>query len=304
MATHGVGVGNMSNQHWQTSNQDALDMLKSLGAGAADLLFSSPPYCIGKEYEATSSVDDFIREHKRILPDAIRAIKAGGSLCWQVGHHVANNVHVPLDAIVYAEASRFPELKLRNRIIWHFGHGIHERRRFSGRHETILWFTKGDDYSFNLDAVRVPQRYPGKKHYKGQRRGEWSGHPLGKNPSDVWDIPNVKAGHIEKTDHPCQFPVALAARLIRALTPVGGTVVDPYMGSGSTGVAAVLEGRKFVGSDREARYLMIADARLREAVLGSARVRADVPTSPPDLRTSVARLPPHFMRSELESSDG
>ena len=80
-------------------------------------------------------------------------------------------------------------MSMRNRIVWHFGHGLHASRRFSGRYEVIMWFTKSDDYTFNLDAVRVPQKYPQKKHFKGPRRGELSGNPLGKNPGDVWEIP-------------------------------------------------------------------------------------------------------------------
>src|SRR5262249_45679680 len=78
--------------------------------------------------------------------------------------------------------------KLRNRIIWHFEHGLHASKRFSGRYETILWFTKSEDYTFNLDSVRVPSKYPGKLHYKGEKRGLPSGNPLGKNPSDLWTI--------------------------------------------------------------------------------------------------------------------
>jgi DNA modification methylase len=78
--------------------------------------------------------------------------------------------------------------KLRNRIIWHFEHGLHASKRFSGRYENILWFTKNDEYTFNLDSVRVPSKYPGKTHYKGEKRGLPSGNPLGKNPSDLWTI--------------------------------------------------------------------------------------------------------------------
>lgn len=77
---------------------------------------------------------------------------------------------------------------LRNRIVWHFGHGLHTKNRFSGRYETFLWFTKNKDYIFNLDPVRSPSKYPGKLHYSGSKKGLPSGNPLGKNPSDVWEI--------------------------------------------------------------------------------------------------------------------
>jgi adenine-specific DNA-methyltransferase len=209
--------------------QDAFQFLAKLKPSSVDLIVSSPPYCMGKEYDTSHSIEDFKADQLHLAPLLVRALRDGGSLCWQVGHHVQNGVTVPLDAIVYPIFAAQEGLFLRNRIVWTFGHGVHASRRFSGRHETILWFTKGHDYHFNLDAVRVPQKYPGKRHYKGPKKGEWSGNPLGKNPSDVWDIPNVKSRHIEKTDHPCQFPVALVQRLIRALVPAQGFVVDPFM---------------------------------------------------------------------------
>jgi adenine-specific DNA-methyltransferase len=125
-------------------------------------------------------------------------------------------------------------LHLRNRIVWHFGHGLHASKRFSGRYEVILWFTKGNEYTFNLDAVRVPQKYPDKKYFKGPKKGELSGNPLGKNPSDIWEIPNVKANHVEKTIHPCQFPVELIERLVLAMTDEGDWALDPFIGVGTT----------------------------------------------------------------------
>jgi adenine-specific DNA-methyltransferase len=143
----------------------------------------------------------------------------------------------------------------------------------SGRHETVLWFTKGDNYHFDLDSIRVPQKYPGKKHYKGEKKGRPSGNPLGKNPGDVWDIPNVKGGHVEKTGHPCQFPVALAQKFVRALCPAGGLVIDPYLGSGSSAIAALVEGRRFSGCDLDARYVRIALARIDDLKWGRLKIR-------------------------------
>jgi len=61
-------------------------------------------------------------------------------------------------------------LKLRNRIVWHFGHGLLASKKFSGSNEAILWFTKNDDYIFKLNAVRIPQKYPYKKHFNGPKR--------------------------------------------------------------------------------------------------------------------------------------
>ena len=281
----------------QINKQDALKFLSEIAASSADLIVSSPPYCIGKVYETSVSRSDFIDMHQRLAPLLVRALKRGGSLCWQIGHHVSNGAVTPLDALVYAIFSRQPELVLRNRIIWTFAHGIHASKRFSGRHETVLWFTKGDEYSFNLDAVRVPQKYPGKRHYKGPRKGKLSGNPLGKNPSDVWDIPNVKANHVEKVDHPCQFPVALVQRLIRALAPKNGLVLDPFLGSGSSAVAAAIERRSFSGCDIHGAYVKMAKGRIAKIEQGAKHYRPiDQPIHVPSATDAVARLPTKFQR--------
>lgn len=275
--------------------QDAFKFLAKLKPGTVDLIVSSPPYCMGKEYDTSANIEDFIADHEKLAPLLVRALKDGGSVCWQVGHHVHNGVVIPLDALIYQIFSKQTDLFLRNRIVWTFGHGIHASRRFSGRHETILWFTKGHDYQFNLDAVRVPQKYPGKRYYKGPKKGEWSGNPRGKNPSDVWEIPNVKSRHIEKTDHPCQFPVAIVQRLIRALVREEGLVVDPFMGSGSSAVAATLEGRRFLGCDIIPLYLKIVRARLTATKKGKKNYRPlEQPIFVPRGTEAVASRPPHF----------
>lgn len=185
---------------------------------------------------------------------------------------MANGEIVPLDIVLYP-VFREHGLKLRNRIVWHFEHGLHCSKRMSGRYETILWFTKGDDYAFNLDAIRVPSKYPGKKYFKGPKAGQLSGNPLGKNPGDVWIIPNVKNNHVEKTAHPCQFPVELIERLVLALTKPGDAVLDPYMGVGSSVVAAVKHGRAGYGCDIVQEYVEIAWERIHALKAGELRTR-------------------------------
>jgi adenine-specific DNA-methyltransferase len=271
---------------------DCTDLLKSIPPNSVDLVVSSPPYCMGKEYESSTSLHDFRTQHETLFPTLVKLLKPGGSICWQVGVHVDNGVVTPLDYEVQTVASQISDLVLRNRIIWHFGHGLHCNKRFSGRHETILWFSKGSPNLFSLDAVRVKQKYPGKRAYKGEHKGRHSGNPLGKNPSDVWDIPNVKAQHVEKTDHPCQFPVAIPQRLIRALTEPGDTVLDPFSGSGTTAVAAVLEKRRFIGAEISKRYCKLARSRIAGALKGTLEVRPlDEPVMAPNPNSAVARDP-------------
>ncbi len=282
-------------------NGDCLDLLKSMPDGSVDLVVTSPPYCMGKSYEdPQDDLMTFFDKHTELLPEIFRVLKDGGSMCWQVGYHVKNNIVTPLDFMVHEVIKHHPDhtiadgLILRNRVVWTFGHGYNATQRLSGRHEVIMWYTKGKDYTFDLDNIRVPQKYPGKRYYKGDKKGEFSGNPLGKNPSDVWDIPNVKANHIEKTEHPCQFPVAIPQRLIKALTNPGGLVLDPFFGSGATAIAAALEGRRFAGADTEKLYCDIAYARVEGAYDGTIQIREDRPVFEPDSKTSVARKPSHF----------
>ena len=276
-------------------NGDCKALLASIPDNSIALAVTSPPYCMGKEYEPGNKIEDFISAHKQILPEILRVVRPGGSICWQVGYHVDSNQVMPLDYLVFDAMRQLPEPPiLRNRIVWTFGHGFHCERRFSGRHEMILWFTKGNDYIFNLDAVRVAQKYPGKTANKGPSKGLPSGNPLGKNPEDIWDIPNVKANHIEKLDHPCQLPVALVRRLVAALTNPGDIVLDPYAGVASSGVAALLEGRLFIGAELENDYATLAEERLRQTRQGVIRVRDDKPVYVPDPQSKVARRPDHF----------
>lgn len=283
-------------------NGDCLELLKSMPDGVVDLVVTSPPYCMGKSYEDPhDDLDTFFEKHAELLPEIFRVLKDGGSMCWQVGYHVKDNAVMPLDFMVHEVIKHHPNkeiaenLVLRNRLVWTFGHGYNATRRFSGRHEVIMWYTKGKEYNFDLDSVRIPQKYPGKRYYKGDKKGQLSGNPLGKNPSDVWDIPNVKANHVEKTEHPCQFPVAIPQRLIKALTTEGGLVLDPFFGSGATGIAAAIEGRRFVGADTEKSYCDIANARIEEAFAGTIIYREDVPVSEPDSSQAVAQKPSHFI---------
>lgn len=279
---------------------DCLKLLKEIPDQSVDLIITSPPYCMNKAYEdSTDDINTFKISHNRIFDDLYRVLKNGGSICWQVGYHVTNSAIIPLDYLIYEIfTSKNDELDipliLRNRIIWTFGHGLNSTQRFSGRHEMILWFTKGNEYEFNLDNVRIPQKYPGKRYYKGEHKGELSGNPLGKNPSDVWDIPNVKANHVEKTSHPCQFPVALPQRLIKALTDSDGIVLDPFMGSGTTALAAYIEGRRFIGSELHQEYYDLSVDRIKNALEGKILFREDLPVMIPNENSAVAKLPEEF----------
>jgi DNA modification methylase len=252
---------------------DNLAHLSSLPDCSVDLVVTSPPYNIGKDYESVVAVGDYINMQRAVLAECVRVLKPSGNLCWQVGFTKDGNEIVPLDILLYPLFKEL-DLKLKNRIVWTFGHGMHARKKFSGRHETILWFAKDiDNAYFDLDSVRVPQKYPGKRYYRGPKKGEYSGHPGGKNPGDVWEIPNVNSHHVEKTEHQCQFPIGLVQRLIRSLCPPDGIVLDPYSGSASTTAAAIVEGRRSISIELFPRYFEIGLKRAKSAISGELRFR-------------------------------
>jgi adenine-specific DNA-methyltransferase len=251
---------------------DCMDLLRQIPDGALQLVVTSPPYNIGKEYERRLHLDEYVTQQAAVITQCVRALSDKGSICWQVGNYVDNGAIIPLDTILYP-VFRSLGLKMRNRVIWHFEHGLHCSNRLSGRYETVVWFTKSSDYTFSLDPIRVKQKYPGKKHFKGPKTGQYSGNPLGKNPGDVWIFPNVKNNHVEKTDHPCQFPVELVERFVLAMTNPGDWVFDPFAGVGSTMIAAVRHGRRGAGAEIVPKYVKIALERLRADSRGTLRTR-------------------------------
>lgn len=251
---------------------DCLNLLRSIPSESIQLIVTSPPYNIGKEYERRLHLDDYLDQQSTVIKECVRVLRSQGSICWQVGNFVDKGQIVPLDTILYP-VFRQHKLQLRNRIVWHFEHGLHCSRRFSGRYETVVWFTKSDEYTFNLDPVRVPQKYPGKKHFKGPKAGTYSGNPLGKNPGDVWVIPNVKSNHVEKTAHPCQFPVELIERFVLSLTKRGDRVLDPFLGVGSSCIAAVRHGRAAIGAETVDKYVKLARKRIGQELDGTLRTR-------------------------------
>ena len=253
-------------------NGDCLELLSKIPDGFVKLVVTSPPYNLGKVYENKMDMEEYVKGQGKVIKECVRILDDKGSICWQVGNYVDNGEIIPLDIALYSIFSSLG-LHLRNRIIWHFGHGLHASKRFSGRYETILWFTKTDDYTFNLDPVRVPQKYPGKKHFKGPNKGKLSCNPKGKNPSDIWEIPNVKSNHVEKTVHPCQFPVELIERLVLSMTDEGDWVFDPFMGVGSTAIASLINGRKSIGAEIMEEYVKIAEKRISSAEKGDLKIR-------------------------------
>jgi len=289
---------------------DTLEETKSLPDNTFKLIVSSPPYNIGKVYEKQVKLESYIDWQKTIITELVRICSKEGSIVWEIGNYVENGEVFPLDIYFYPIFKNLG-MQLRNRIIWHFNHGLHASNRFSGRYETLLWFTKTKKYTFNLDDVRIPAKYPGKRHYKGEKKGLPSGNPLGVNPSDFWnlicqewdsgiiDIPNVKSNHPEKTIHPCQFPIELIERCILALTNEEDWVLDPFGGVGSALIAAVKHHRKGTIIDKDKKYIDIAKERINLFQEGSLKMRPlGKPIHQPTGREKVSQIPDEWQNSE------
>jgi adenine-specific DNA-methyltransferase len=289
---------------------DVNGFLASLPDSTVDLIITSPPYNLGKEYERRVPLVQYLSDQAQVISQLYRVLKEDGSICWQVGNYVARGGELyPLDILYYSIFKNLG-MQLRNRIIWRFGHGFHSSHKFSGRYETILWFTKSDKYTFNLDPIRVPSKYPGKRYHKGPKKGQPSGNPRGKNPSDiwdvlakdwdeqVWDIPNVKAYHPEKTIIPCQFPIELVERCVLALTNEGDLVFDPYAGVGTSLVAALMHNRRAMGSEKEPKYVKVARKRIQSYFAGTLPYRPlGKPVHQPTGLEKVAKIPEEWKRS-------
>lgn len=298
----------------QIINGDSLKVLKDFDDNKFDLIITSPPYNIGKSYETKTSIEKYLDTQESIINELVRVLSYKGNLCWQVGNYVDKGEVFPLDFFYY-QIFKKHGLKLRNRIIWHFGHGLHASNRFSGRYETILWFSKTNDYIFNLDNVRIPAKYPGKLHFKGEKKGLPSGNPLGKNPSDIWEIivkdwetgmwniPNVKSNHPEKTAHPCQFPIELVERCVLALTNENSWVLDPYAGVGSTVLAALKNNRNAIGIEKELDYCSIAKQRVKDIKEGNLKIRPiNKPIHKPSGKEKVAQKPKEWLQLEFDNN--
>lgn len=297
-----------SDTQYEIKKGDCLTALKLIETGKFDLILTSPPYNVGKSYETKTSIEKYLETQEEIIDELVRTLSNKGSICWQVGNYVDKGEIFPLD-IFYYQIFKKHGLQLRNRIIWHFGHGLHASNRFSGRYETILWFSKTDDYIFNLDNVRIPSKYPGKRHFKGPKKGQVSGNPLGKNPSDIWEIieqdwdkgmwniPNVKSNHPEKVDHPCQFPIELVERCILALTEENSWVLDPFSGVGSTVIGAIKNNRNAIGIEKEEAYCKIARQRIKDLKDGMLKLRPiNKPIHKPTGNDKVSRIPEEWLK--------
>lgn len=245
-------------------NRDCLTAMRSMPPASVDLTVTSPPYNIGKEYEAPLALEDYLAWSEQWIAAIHNLTRASGAFWLNVGYvQMERRARaIPLPYLLWQKIPFY----LMQEIVWHYGAGVAARQAFSPRNEKFLWYVKSEDaYTFNLDDVRDPDvKYPNQK-----KHGKLKCNPLGKNPSDVWILPKVTSGanraSKERTAHPAQFPIAVIERVIRASSNPGDIVLDPFMGSATTAVAASSLGRTVVGFELSSRYFDLAVQRLEYA---------------------------------------
>jgi len=266
---------------------DNLDVLRALPDGSVDLVYADPPFGTGAtrrlasirtgtgesvrhgfagrayRYQVVRDLawDDDLPlaahleaiEHR--LVEIRRVLASHGSLYLHLDWRTTHHVRLLLDRVFGAD-------RFLNEIVWAYDYGGRPRDRWPRKHDTILWYAKGDEWRFERDAVdRIPYLAP---ELVGPVKAA-----RGKLPTDVWWMTIVPPGSHERTGYPTQKPVRLLERIVAASSRPGDLVLDPYAGSGTTGVAAARLGRRWLLVDRNPVAVAIARDRLAEASRGT-----------------------------------
>jgi adenine-specific DNA-methyltransferase len=242
---------------------DCLALMRSIPRSSIPLTVTSPPYNIGKEYENIRCVEDYVEWTGQWTSLVYDLTTNDGAFWLNLGYFSLDEraKAIPIPYLVWDKIQFF----LIQEVVWNYGAGVAGRLFFSPRNEKFLWYVKdGNCYTFNLDNVRDPDvKYPNQK-----KNGKLKCNPLGKNPTDVWQIPKVTSGtdrsSKERTPHPAQFPIELVSRIILASSNPQNVVLDPFAGSGSLLEAAIRTGRKAIGIEINEGYIAIAVERLRK----------------------------------------
>lgn len=230
---------------------DCIEGLKKLQDSSVDLIISDPPYILGKNYENHSDFGDrkeymeftnnWILESKRVLKDS-------GTI------YVFMGVRLISDIFNILENNKFI---FNSWITWHYTQGLGKKKGFSPRHDDILMFTKTKKFKFNLDAIRIPQKY-----YRSRNNMK------GSNPGDVWRFSHVHYSNPNRQDHPTQKPEGVIERMILTSSNEGDIVVDPFSGSGTTLRVAQQLNRNAIGFEITKKYVEQTKARLKQSFEG------------------------------------
>ena len=252
---------------------DSLEKLKEVETESVDLIVSDPPYNLGKDYGNNHDIkgfEDYLDFSKEWLGEAKRVLKPNGTIYTFMGFRFKSYLYDILDR----ELGMF----FNSWVVWHYTQGIGKKKGFSPRHDDILVFTKSKDFIFNLDDIRVPQKY-----YRERN------NMRGANPGDVWEFSHVHYCNENREKHPTQKPEGLIERMVLASSNEGGIVLDPFLGSGTTLRVCQQLRRKGIGIELNPDYAEMCQNRLAKEFTGFDSMDTRASRVPFDLRNEKVR---------------
>ena len=247
-------------------NQDTFEVLDFLPDSFVDLLILDPPYNLTKTFESATfrkkSITKYAEWLESLLVKLLPALKHNASVYVCSEWYSSTAVHLVLEK----------HLKVRNRITWEREKGRGAKRNWKNASEDIWFATVSDDYVFNVADVKLKRRVLAPYTDTNGAPKDWQDTSAGQfrltHPSNLWDDITVPFWSMpENTDHPTQKPEKLLAKLILASTNKGDFIFDPFMGVGSSIVAAKKLDRRFLGVEIEQQYCLLAAKRLHLAEL-------------------------------------
>ena len=261
---------------------DATETMKSLEDHSIDLVVTDPPYNLNKHYgtsEDKLAFEDYLQFSRGWLTECYRVLKPTGTLYVFMG--------VRFISYIYTILEQELGMQFNSWITWHYTQGIGKTRGFSPRHDDILMFTKSDRFTFNLDPVRIPQKY-----YRSVN------NMRGANPGNVWVFSHVHYCNKNRRNHPTQKPEGLFERMILASSNPGDTVLDCFLGSGTTLRVCQQTQRNGIGIDSNPEYIQMAQARLAEYFDGFDSIDERMKRVPNDLNHPEIR--DEYIRNHIE----
>ncbi len=270
-----LGTPYYENENVLIFNLECINSMHLIENEIFDLTITSPPYNIGKEYEKKLPIEEYVKWTKEWVNAVFSLTKPNGSFLYNLGYVSLDTraKAIPLPYLVWDIVPFY----LIQEIVWNYGAGVAGRKFLSPRNEKWLWYVKNEQqYTFNLDDIRDPDvKYPNQK-----KNGKLRCNTIGKNPSDVWQIAKVTSGtdrsSPERTPHPAQFPIDLIDRLVKGFSNPNDLILDPFMGSGSTAISALKNGRQVVGFEIREDYCEIISRRIEYMLKEEIQKKAQV----------------------------
>jgi DNA modification methylase len=277
------GLKTMLNSNNLTLLQgDALELFNALESDSVDLIIADPPYNLGKNYGVTQDnlvFEEYLTFSRQWLTQAKRVLKPTGTIYVFMG--------VRFISYLFQILEQDLDLQFNSWICWHYTQGIGKTRGFSPRHDDILMFTKNKNHIFNVDAIKVPQKY-----YRERN------NMRGANPGDVWQFSHVHYCQKNRQPHPTQKPEGLIERMMLASSNEQDLIIDPFSGSGTTLRVAQQLNRKAIGFEINPDYIQQTTARLAQPFTGFDSVDSRMERVPLDLRDENIRT--EYLQHHIE----